>query len=241
RRKTHLLRRLPKIGEHVVELRLLLQPGINHLAVGHAALRILEVFAHGLVVPHDARLLHSFRELETLHGAGLLAEQAMQIGTDTVLTVLVHGVAGLALLVEQAFTAGCITGLRECTRRGGTDRRHRQNNRHRRCDDPHDIFPTLCCGRLLTFRLDSSARLTSMRPSALFFAALALAAGPALAAAEPVQIKPSLLRLNGNLEIPDGAKLAGENVVLLLHGTLSHDRQETIAALQKNLRDRGLA
>ncbi len=80
-----------------------------------------------------------------------------------------------------------------------------------------------------------------MRPSALFLAALALVAGPAIAAAEPVQIKPSLLRLNGNLEIPDGRKLAGEDVVLLVHGTLSHDRQETIAALQKNLKQRGLA
>ena len=80
-----------------------------------------------------------------------------------------------------------------------------------------------------------------MRPSALFFAALALAAGPALAAAEPVQIKPSLLRLNGNLEVPESRKIAGENVVLLVHGTLSHDRQETIAALQKNLKERGVA
>jgi pimeloyl-ACP methyl ester carboxylesterase len=80
-----------------------------------------------------------------------------------------------------------------------------------------------------------------MRPSALFFAALALAAGPALAAAEPVQIKPSLLKLNGNLEVPEGRKLAGENVVVLVHGTLSHDRQETIAALQKNLLARGVA
>jgi pimeloyl-ACP methyl ester carboxylesterase len=80
-----------------------------------------------------------------------------------------------------------------------------------------------------------------MRPSALFFAALALAAGPALAAAEPVQIKPSLLRLNGNLEEPDGRKLAGENIVLLLHGMLSHARQETIATLQKNLKERGIA
>jgi pimeloyl-ACP methyl ester carboxylesterase len=80
-----------------------------------------------------------------------------------------------------------------------------------------------------------------MRPSALFFAMFALAAGPALAAAEPVQIKPSLTRLNGNLELPEGTKLAGENVVVLVHGTLSHDRQETIAALQKNLRERGVA
>ena len=80
-----------------------------------------------------------------------------------------------------------------------------------------------------------------MRPSALFFAALALAAGPVLAAAEPVQIKPSLTRLNANLELPEGKKLAGENIVVLVHGTLSHDRQETMAALQKNLRDRGVA
>jgi pimeloyl-ACP methyl ester carboxylesterase len=80
-----------------------------------------------------------------------------------------------------------------------------------------------------------------MRPSVLFFAALALAASPVLAAAEPVQIKPSLTRLNANLELPEGKKLAGENVVVLVHGTLSHDRQETMAALQKNLRDRGVA
>jgi pimeloyl-ACP methyl ester carboxylesterase len=80
-----------------------------------------------------------------------------------------------------------------------------------------------------------------MRPSALFLAALALVSGPTLAAAEPVQIKPSLLRLNGNLELPSGEKLANETVLLIVHGMLSHDRQETIAALQKNIRERGVA
>lgn len=73
------------------------------------------------------------------------------------------------------------------------------------------------------------------------FAALALMAGPVLAAAEPVQIKPSLLRLNGNLELPSGEKLAGDTVLVIVHGTLSHARQETIAALQTNLRQRGVA
>jgi len=72
---------------------------------------------------------------------------------------------------------------------------------------------------------------------------LPLAAGLLLssvaAQAEPVQIKPSLLRLNGNLEVPDG-KTVEDGVVILLHGTLSHDRQETIAALQKNLKARGI-
>jgi len=94
---------------------------------------------------------------------------------------------------------------------------------------------------MLTFRLDSSARLAVMRPSAIIFAALALVSGPVLAAAEPVQIKPSLLRLNGNLELPAGEKLEGENVVLIVPGMLSHYSQETIVALQKNLKERGLA
>ena len=80
-----------------------------------------------------------------------------------------------------------------------------------------------------------------MRPSALIFAALALMAGPALAAAEPVQIKPSLTKLNGNLELPAGEKLEGENVVVIVHGMLSHYGQETVVALQKNLKARGIA
>ena len=66
-----------------------------------------------------------------------------------------------------------------------------------------------------------------MKPSAIIFAALALVSGPVLAAAEPVQIKPSLLRLNGNLELPAGEKVEGENVVLIVHGMLSHYGQET--------------
>jgi pimeloyl-ACP methyl ester carboxylesterase len=80
-----------------------------------------------------------------------------------------------------------------------------------------------------------------MRPSALIFAALALMAGPVLAAAEPVQIKPSLLKLNGNLELPAGEKLEGEHVVVIVHGMLSHYGQETVAGLQKNLKARGIA
>jgi pimeloyl-ACP methyl ester carboxylesterase len=73
---------------------------------------------------------------------------------------------------------------------------------------------------------------------ALSLAALLL--GPAVAQAEPVQIKPSLLRLNAYLEVPDG-KTVADGVLILLHGTLSHARQETMAALQKNLKERGIA
>ena len=78
----------------------------------------------------------------------------------------------------------------------------------------------------------------------MFFAAFGLAAfavtgSIAGAAAEPVQIRPSLLRLNANLELPAG-KTEADGVAILLHGTLSHHRQETIAALQQNLKARGI-
>ncbi|MFI5030269.1 MAG: alpha/beta hydrolase [Reyranellales bacterium] len=70
-------------------------------------------------------------------------------------------------------------------------------------------------------------------------ALLALAFAPGVAAAEPVQIKPSLTRLNANLELPPG-KTTADGVVVLVHGTLSWYGQETIAALQKNLKSHGI-
>jgi pimeloyl-ACP methyl ester carboxylesterase len=73
----------------------------------------------------------------------------------------------------------------------------------------------------------------------LSLALLPLALAPGLAAAEPVQIKPSLTRLNGNLELPPG-KTAADGVVVIVHGTLSWYGQETIAALQKNLKAHGV-
>lgn len=76
-----------------------------------------------------------------------------------------------------------------------------------------------------------------------FLKALAAAAGLSLialpAAAEPVQLKTGQIRLNGNMEMPPG-KTAADGVALILHGTLSHAKQETIAALQENLKKRGI-
>ena len=71
------------------------------------------------------------------------------------------------------------------------------------------------------------------------FAGLVLLAVPVLARAEAVQMKPGMLRLNANLEVPPG-KTVADGVVILLHGSLSHDRQETIVELQKNLQARGV-
>jgi pimeloyl-ACP methyl ester carboxylesterase len=68
-------------------------------------------------------------------------------------------------------------------------------------------------------------------------AALALASLPA--SAEPVQLKSGQIRLNGNMELPAGKK-AADGIALILHGTFSHDKQETIAALQQNLKKHGV-
>jgi pimeloyl-ACP methyl ester carboxylesterase len=73
----------------------------------------------------------------------------------------------------------------------------------------------------------------------LFCLALLLAAAGATARAEPVQIKPSLTRLNGNLELPPG-RTASDGLIVMVHGTLSWHGQETIVALQKNLKARGV-
>jgi pimeloyl-ACP methyl ester carboxylesterase len=70
-------------------------------------------------------------------------------------------------------------------------------------------------------------------------ALLLLAAASGVASAEPVQIKPGLQKLNGNLELPAG-KTAADGVVLMVHGMLSWYGQETIAGLQKNLKAHGI-
>ncbi len=70
---------------------------------------------------------------------------------------------------------------------------------------------------------------------------LAALTGAGAARAEHVQIKPSLLKLNGNLEVPDGKKVSDGEVLVIVHGTLSWYGQETVAALQKNLKKHGRA
>lgn len=74
---------------------------------------------------------------------------------------------------------------------------------------------------------------------AVFGALLLLAAGAPMARADPVQIKPSLTRLNANLELPPG-RTPGDGMIVMVHGTLSWHGQETMVALQKNLKAHGI-
>src|SRR5471032_1130525 len=73
---------------------------------------------------------------------------------------------------------------------------------------------------------------------AVMAAGLVLASLPA--AAEPTQLKSGQIRLNGNLELPAGKKVA-DGVALILHSALSDAKQDVVVALQQNLKKRGIA
>jgi pimeloyl-ACP methyl ester carboxylesterase len=76
------------------------------------------------------------------------------------------------------------------------------------------------------------------RLGALAAITVALAAGAVRA--EPVAIQYGALKLNGYLALAADRKLA-DGVLLMVHGTMAHDRMETIATLQKALRSRGIS
>jgi|SRR5208337_1489179 len=71
-------------------------------------------------------------------------------------------------------------------------------------------------------------------------AALSIAAAIARCAAEQVSSDYLGLEVSANLEVASGKSLKNE-VVLLVHDTLGHDRMELMAALQDSLRDQGIS
>ena len=71
-------------------------------------------------------------------------------------------------------------------------------------------------------------------------AALSIAAATARCAAEQVTLDYLGLELSANLEVAAGKSLKNE-VVLLVHDTLGHDRMELMAGLQDSLRDQGIS
>jgi pimeloyl-ACP methyl ester carboxylesterase len=65
-----------------------------------------------------------------------------------------------------------------------------------------------------------------------------LAAAPLRA--EEVRIEHQGLDVLGNLDLAPGKSLKADGVVLLLHGTLAHNRMEIMSALQELLHERGI-
>jgi pimeloyl-ACP methyl ester carboxylesterase len=68
----------------------------------------------------------------------------------------------------------------------------------------------------------------------------ALLVSPGSLAAEEVSASYRGLTLLGNLELADG-KSPKDGIALVVHGVLAHDRMETIASLQANLKERHLS
>ena len=81
-----------------------------------------------------------------------------------------------------------------------------------------------------------------MHRIAAFLALFATVVGLGVTAvrSEPVTTEYLGLDVTGNLELAPGKALATHGAVLIVHGSLAHHRMEVIAALQANLKARGL-
>ena len=74
--------------------------------------------------------------------------------------------------------------------------------------------------------------------AALWIAAFGSAGS--LVHAEPVSQEYLGLEVSGNMEVAPGKSLRADGVVLIVHGSLAHHRVQMIAALQDNLKTRGI-
>ena len=76
----------------------------------------------------------------------------------------------------------------------------------------------------------------------VFLASFAATVGLGVSSARSETVVHEYLGLDvtGNLELAQGKSLATNGVILIVHGSLSHHRMEVIAALQANLKTRGL-
>ena len=115
---------------------LLLDAVEHHLGAGHLALGIAVVVGHRRIVPDDAGFLHGLGEFVAWSRAGLAAEYAVQIGTGGLRAVLLQGVAGPALLVEDALALGGVAGLGRCLCCETDD-----HGNHGTCPNLHHVSP----------------------------------------------------------------------------------------------------
>jgi len=86
-----------QIGKQVPELAWILDAQERHLVTGNESLRIGQVLAERVVVPGDIGILHRWRVSIAGHAAGLAPNDAMQAGTNEVLSGL-ETMADLALI-----------------------------------------------------------------------------------------------------------------------------------------------
>ena len=99
-----------KEGDEVRSLLLLLETGEDHLRARDVLLRVDKVLEQVLLAPHNAGSLIGLTEGESLHLAGLSADQAVQVRALLGRTTLVLGMALRALRFEQLGALGGVTG-----------------------------------------------------------------------------------------------------------------------------------
>jgi len=92
---------LAQEGDEVVAVLVLLETTEGHLGAGNVLLGVLKVREQSVLVPRDALLLVRVGVRIAVDGAGLAAEQTVQVGADLVALGRVQGVALRAPRLEQ--------------------------------------------------------------------------------------------------------------------------------------------
>src|ERR1700751_5890065 len=118
---------LLEIGDDIVDVLILRQPGKDHLGPRNLGARVLQIFLQGRLVPGDARILVGIAVAVVRIGPGLAADDAVQHRPDRVLGAFADLMAGPAL--EKHFFAG-----RSVASSARRSRRARQRSRNNHAD-----------------------------------------------------------------------------------------------------------
>ena len=110
-----------EVGDEVISLLLLLEAGEDHLGAGDVLLGVDEVLHQRVRAPRDAGALVGLGVGEAFLGAGVAAEEAVEVRDLLVGAALLHGVALRALGLEGLGTlGGGLNGKRDNSGLGGS-------------------------------------------------------------------------------------------------------------------------
>src|SRR5229473_587640 len=102
---------LLQVGDEIVDIGVVGEPGKHHLGARYLRPRIFQVFLQGRLVPGEARILVGRRVIVALDRSCLAAEDAVEDGADAVLGAFADLVADLAF---REHLLACCNILRDC-------------------------------------------------------------------------------------------------------------------------------
>ena len=103
------LRQRPKVGNDISTLLWLLEAGEGHLGAGHELLRVLKIDVEHLRGPDNAAVQVSLGVHEARNGAGVAADETVQVRADAVETAVRCRVALRSTGLEDTCAAGNVT------------------------------------------------------------------------------------------------------------------------------------